>query len=110
MLTTYAQFGSGVEGKGPSRDTFPAEYPVKFNVSYTDGPATTSKWRLTGMLSFAFEKTITGYSFEEQFTTTAYQSTQISVGVSLENPFSFAGKYAIFGSVQAILLSTRNFK
>ncbi|XP_028408505.1 sperm receptor for egg jelly-like [Dendronephthya gigantea] len=40
ILTTYSQFGSGVEGAGPERNIFPAEYPVEFNGSYSGGPAT----------------------------------------------------------------------
>jgi hypothetical protein len=34
MLTSYSEFGIGVEGRGSQRNVFPAEYPVKFNCSY----------------------------------------------------------------------------
>ncbi len=35
MLTSYSDFGTGVEGRGSQRNVFPAEHPVKFNCSYT---------------------------------------------------------------------------
>ena len=35
MLTSYADFGTDVEGRGSQRNLFPAEHPVKFNCSYT---------------------------------------------------------------------------
>ena len=35
MLTSYSDFGTGVEGRGSQRNIFPAEHPVKFNCSNT---------------------------------------------------------------------------
>ena len=69
MLTTYSDFGSGVEGVGNLRNTFPAEYPVKFEAFYLDGSVNTSQWgfRCTGLEpsfehELTFEKTFSGTS------------------------------------------------
>ena len=35
MLTSYSDFGTGVEGRGSQRNIFPAEHPVQFNCSHT---------------------------------------------------------------------------
>ena len=44
MLTSYAEFGAGVEGRGNLRNVFPAEYPVKFNCSFLHGPVIVVEW------------------------------------------------------------------
>ena len=63
MLTSYATFGAGVNGRGSLRNTFPAEYPVVFNVGYQGGPATSVTWDfncdvtgLTQEFDFRFDK------------------------------------------------------
>jgi hypothetical protein len=88
MLTTYSQFGSG-EGRGANRNIFPADYPVRFNASHKDGPATTREWSFNCLVDSFAPVNATGYTLEKQFSNVEYQNC--SVSVNLHNAFSYAG-------------------
>ncbi len=87
MLTTYSQFGSGVGGAGPEHNIFPAEYPVRFNSSYTGGPVATVQWSIICPVdSFT---NITEYAFERSFSSTEGQDCNVTL--YLRNSISSAG-------------------
>ncbi|CAB3997139.1 neurogenic locus notch homolog 1, partial [Paramuricea clavata] len=87
MLTTYAQFGSGVEGAGPNRNIFPAEYPVEFNISYTGGPVATVECSI--ICSVDSFTNMTEYAFEKSFSST--ESQDCDVTLHLQNSIDATG-------------------
>ena len=88
ILTTYSQFGSGVEGAGPEHNVFPAEYPVKFNGSFQGGPVATIEWSMSCSVDTFSD--ITGVAtFERSFLST--ESQVCNVVFSLEHTMTSTG-------------------
>lgn len=83
MLTTFSDFGSGVEGRGSQRNIFPAEYPVKFNCSYKDGTVQRLHWMLVCDVDGRLEQRSSTCLFEMTFPSKASQTC--SILLTLEN-------------------------
>ncbi|CAB4035305.1 Hypothetical predicted protein, partial [Paramuricea clavata] len=77
MLTTYSDFGTGVEGRGSQKNVFPAEYPVKFNCSYTGGPVTDVEWIFNCDVDGTIEES--QFFFHKIFSSQSSQSCQITL-------------------------------
>ena len=80
MLTSYSNFGSESEGRGSLRNIFPAEYPVKFNSSYLDGPTNVVEWTFTCAISGVIYKS--NFFFDMEFSSITSQSCTIKLVLS----------------------------
>ena len=102
MLTSYASFGSGVEGRGNLQNIFPAEYPVVFNISYQDGPVRVVEWDfncdVTG-ITHEFD-----FQFSKSFSSDVNQ--QCSVAVTLQNNISTVYAYGSVILKQSFLFTS----
>ena len=102
MLTSYSQFGTGVEGRGNLRNEFPAEYPVKFDSSYLRGPAKVSEW--TFICSVSGVTKDTGFFFDKIFPSNISQRCDIFL--VLKNSFSSANASRIIDLKESIVLTS----
>jgi hypothetical protein len=89
MLTSYANFGSGVKGLGIQENIFPSEYPVVFGVSYQDGPARLVQWDFNCDVSDVAQEF--DFQFDKSFPSDENQECDITV--TLQNNKSTAYVY-----------------
>ena len=102
MLTSYSNFGSGVEGRGNQRNVFPAVYPVKFNSSHLNGPALVAEW--TFSCSISGVTTESGFFFDKLFPKNVTQSCNITL--VLKNNMSTAIASRTIELVQSIIFNS----
>ncbi len=101
-LTTYSDFGSGVEGAGNLGNVFPVEYPLKFSASYSDGPVNSSQWTLVCTESgTSHEEELT---FEKTFPVNTRQDCDIYL--ALKNSISQADAHSFIVLEESVILTS----
>jgi hypothetical protein len=101
-ITTYSDFRSGVEGAGNLRNTFPAEYPVKFDVTYLDAPVNVSEW------TFICTEFGTSYEYQLTFEKTFHATTSdaCDIYLVLRNSISQARTYSSIVLKESVILTS----
>ncbi|XP_028399315.1 uncharacterized protein LOC114522765 [Dendronephthya gigantea] len=102
MLTSFSFFGSGVKGQGELANIFPAEYPVKLNASYKNGPATSVLWNFDCETSG--QSDASHYQLEKSFPGDVNQRCDITV--TLKNSISTVHAYGSIILKQSMIFTS----